>query len=183
MSSDEDPGPLTLPTDKNLLNELLDGKRQTPKNLSVILDADRTYLSNRLRALEHKGFDESPGPADRSGMYEISDAGRVAMRHFDRYAREHDETYTRLCKRVAETNTNNTDTVSPDQIPLFSERENAARHAIDAIDGLTIPSEFAEQTGLDITVEEAAELLYTLYFFGYVERKDGMNVYAPIDQG
>ncbi len=86
---------LVVPTDFDILDVMSDGKRQTAPNLAAILDKESTYMNNRLAELAAKGLVEKVGPAERSGMYVITERGRAALAHREDYshdaAREFDE--------------------------------------------------------------------------------------------
>ena len=62
-------------TDHKILMELRDGKRNVAVNLAQEIDADRSYLNTRLSLLNQFGLIEKVGPADNSGLYEITAAG------------------------------------------------------------------------------------------------------------
>lgn len=76
---------LVDPTDFQLLKALSDGKRNTAANLAVELDRNRAYLNSRLPVLYDYGLVEQVGPAERSGLYEITDKGKIVARHREEY--------------------------------------------------------------------------------------------------
>ncbi|UWG47031.1 Transcriptional regulator, MarR family [Halanaeroarchaeum sp. HSR-CO] len=76
---------LNLPVDLQILREMADGRRQTAKNLSAILDRDNNYVNNRVVQLEGDGLLERVGPAENSGLYEITEVGHRALRYQDKY--------------------------------------------------------------------------------------------------
>ena len=79
---------LASPTDFDVLEALSDGKRNTAANISIEIDRDRPYINTRLPVLADQGLIERIGPAPKSGLYEITARGLVALRHRDAY---HDE--------------------------------------------------------------------------------------------
>ena len=79
---------LAVPTDFDILRALSDGKRNTAVNLSHILDRDRSYINTRLPVLADYGLVERIGPARNSGLYVITEKGRVVLSHRDQYRTE-----------------------------------------------------------------------------------------------
>lgn len=79
---------LVQPTDFEILDAMADGKRQTAPNLAELLDKESRYMNNRLAELAGHGLVEKVGPSERSGMYVITERGRVALEHRDEY--DHD---------------------------------------------------------------------------------------------
>lgn len=201
--------PLILPTDKKILNALTHGLRETPRNLSAQLtDVTNTYTGDRLRALEHRGYTNSPGPADRSGMYQITTWGRFATTHINKYDRNHDKLFHALTVRSVNSqptppdisnHTNpNTETQHPapdphnhtktDWIHLYPHELNAL-NALNDINGITIPTDFRNHITTDNpdtnppNANDASELLYTLYYYDLADRHDGMEAYSINDTG
>ena len=76
---------LAVPTDFDVLDALSDGKRNTAVNLSYELDKNRSYINTRLPILADYGLVDRVGPAPNSGLYEITDRGRAALRHRGEY--------------------------------------------------------------------------------------------------
>ncbi|UWG48551.1 Transcriptional regulator, MarR family [Halanaeroarchaeum sp. HSR-CO] len=76
---------LALPTDLEILEALVDGKRNTAANLSYELEKDRSYINTRLPVLADYGLLERIGPAPNSGLYEITEKGMVVAEHGDKY--------------------------------------------------------------------------------------------------
>ena len=68
---------LTSPTDFEILVALSNGKRNNATNLSHILDKNRPYINTRLPVLTDYGLVERIGPAPNSGLYVITEKGRV----------------------------------------------------------------------------------------------------------
>lgn len=79
---------LVDPTDFEILDALSDGKRNTAANLAIELDRDRAYLNSRLPVLADYDLLNQVGPAERSGLYEITEKGKVAAEHHEAYRRE-----------------------------------------------------------------------------------------------
>ena len=76
---------LAAPTDFDILEALSDGRRNTAANLAHKLDRNRSYLNTRLPVLTDYGLLERVGPAPNSGLYEITDRGRVVVELRNRY--------------------------------------------------------------------------------------------------
>lgn len=79
---------LVYPTDFEILAFLREHGRNNAVNLAVGLDRDRSYINTRLRTLADQDLVERIGPAERSGLYEISDRGEVAVENRDAYRDE-----------------------------------------------------------------------------------------------
>jgi len=69
---------LVEPTDFAVLAALVEG-RNTPVNLAVRLDLSRSYANERLSALTDYGLVRRVGPAEHSGLYELTERGRAAL--------------------------------------------------------------------------------------------------------
>lgn len=76
---------LAVPTDFQLLEELSDGKRNNAANLSIELGRNRSYINTRLPILADYGLVDRIGPAERSGLYEITGKGQIALEHRTEY--------------------------------------------------------------------------------------------------
>ena len=173
--------PLTVPTDLEILETLAGGKRQTPANVAAILNKERKYMSDRLRKLEDRGYLRDAPPADRSGMYEITATGLIAAFHTDEYVRSYHDTFHRLCEIVL--NHQPEDRFLPDLIVLDEWRKYAFL-SLASLDGITIPSEHPRDAGGgSMTETQVRKGLYTAYYFGLGERKDGMDVYESSPLG
>ena len=79
---------LAVPTDFDILDALSHGKRNTAVNLSYELDKNRSYINTRLPILADYELVTRVGPAPNSGLYEITEKGRVALSHRDKYREE-----------------------------------------------------------------------------------------------
>lgn len=87
---------LVVPTDFDILEAMSNGKRQTAPNLAEILDRESKYMNNRLAELAGGGFVKKVGPAERSGMYTITDRGRIALEHRAEYTHESAQEFAKL---------------------------------------------------------------------------------------
>lgn len=76
---------LAAPTDFDLLDALSDGKRNNAANLAIELGRNRSYINTRLPILADYGLVDRIGPAERSGLYEITEKGLVALDHREVY--------------------------------------------------------------------------------------------------
>lgn len=76
---------LVDPIDFDILAELADEKRNTAPNLAAKLDRDRPYINTRLPVLADYNLLKRVGPAARSGLYEITEKGQVAVEHQEKY--------------------------------------------------------------------------------------------------
>lgn len=79
---------LTAPTDFEILDTLEERGRNTGKNISLILEKDRSYINTELAQLASNGLVRRIGPAENSGLYEISERGEIVLDHW----REHENT-------------------------------------------------------------------------------------------
>lgn len=77
-----------------ILGVLSDGKRNVPANIALEADLDRSYVTSRLPIMKSYGLVEKIGPAERSGLYRITEKGRVAYELRDEY--EDDEQFAEL---------------------------------------------------------------------------------------
>lgn len=76
---------LRQPTDFLILEALHAYGRNVAPNLSHITGKSRKNVNNRLPVLDDYGLVEKIGPAERSGLYEITERGRIALRSRDEY--------------------------------------------------------------------------------------------------
>lgn len=72
---------LVNPTDFQILESLADGRRNTAANLAAAIDKDRNYLNTRLPVLADEGLIERVGPAEHSGLYQITPRGVAAAQN------------------------------------------------------------------------------------------------------
>lgn len=82
---------LVQPTDFEILAVLDDHGRNNALNISVILDKNRQYLNTRLPQLADYGLVERIGPAKNSGLYEITERGRIALDLRESYTTQTDD--------------------------------------------------------------------------------------------
>jgi predicted transcriptional regulator len=87
---------LVDPTDFQILEALSDGCRNTAVNLAVIMDKDRSYLNTRLPVLADAGLIARVGPAESSGLYQITPRGVAAAQNRSLYAADRDQFATAL---------------------------------------------------------------------------------------
>ncbi|MDS0475677.1 ArsR family transcriptional regulator [Natrinema sp. 1APR25-10V2] len=76
---------LTRPTDFQILEVLSGGERNNAVNIAYEIDKNRSYINTRLPVLADYGLIRSVGPAPNSGLYQITEKGRVAVDLQDRY--------------------------------------------------------------------------------------------------
>jgi len=76
---------LRQPTDFLILEALHAYGRNVAPNLAHITGKSRKNVNNRLPVLEDYGLVEKIGPAERSGLYEITDRGGVVLQCRDEY--------------------------------------------------------------------------------------------------
>lgn len=76
---------LRQPTDFMILEALFAYGRNVATNLAEVTGKSRKNINNRLPMLADYGLVRKIGPADRSGLYEITEKGKVALKHRDQY--------------------------------------------------------------------------------------------------
>ena len=76
---------LRQPTDFLILRELEDKGRNVATNLSAHTGKSRKNINTRLPVLEDYDLVEKIGPAERSGLYEITTLGKKALVYQDQY--------------------------------------------------------------------------------------------------
>lgn len=76
---------LRRPTDFLILEALHSYGRNVAPNIAHITGKSRKNVNNRLPVLDDYGLVRKIGPADRSGLYEITEKGRVTLRLRDKY--------------------------------------------------------------------------------------------------
>ena len=74
---------LVEPTDFEILAYLEEEGRNNAVNVAVALGKNREYMNSRLGILARDGCLHRVGPAENSGLYEITEKGRVALEHRD----------------------------------------------------------------------------------------------------
>lgn len=75
---------LSEPTDFDILAILTEG-RNVPSNMAVRLDKSRGYIASELPKLTDYGLVRRIGPAERSGLYELTNRGEAALELRDQY--------------------------------------------------------------------------------------------------
>ncbi len=81
---------LRQPTDFLVLEQLEEKGRNVAVNLAFYTGKSRENISTRLPVLEDYGLVRKIGPAERSGLYEITEQGEAAVAHRDQYDRDVD---------------------------------------------------------------------------------------------
>ncbi|ADB63656.1 hypothetical protein Htur_4919 (plasmid) [Haloterrigena turkmenica DSM 5511] len=76
---------LRQPTDFLILEELEDKGRNVATNLAAHTGKSRKNINTRLPVLEDYGLVQKIGPAERSGLYEITSEGKAALLYQDQY--------------------------------------------------------------------------------------------------
>ncbi|MFC7082316.1 ArsR family transcriptional regulator [Halorussus caseinilyticus] len=76
---------LQRPTDFLILQQLADGGRNVASNVALEIDKSRSHVNVRLPILADYGLVTKIGPAENSGLYEITPKGRVALAHREAY--------------------------------------------------------------------------------------------------
>ena len=171
---------LTLPTDLRILNVLAGGRRQTTANIVEHLDLKTPYASERLRTLEKRGWLRDAPPAERSGMYEITDMGKIAAWHSPAYVRSKHGTFHGICRTIRD---NQPDTGFYPDLVVLGEDYKTGIGKLNETSGLVIPSEFELDKTREIGERPVPNLLYALHVHGLAERKDGMDVYQISERG
>lgn len=174
--------PLTIPTDLEILELLSTGDRQTPANVAAHLDHDSRYMSERLRNLEDRGYIRDAPPADRSGMYELTDLGAIAAFHIHTYVRDYHPIFRATTEYILDNQPGKT--FYPDLI-LIEGADRIALRELHKREGLTVPSELHIEIAHDADYAPltANEALYRLFYDGLAERVDNMDVYRITDRG
>ncbi|WP_290816795.1 winged helix-turn-helix transcriptional regulator [Halovivax sp.] len=76
---------LRRPTDFLILDALEETGRNVATNLASHTGKSRKNINTRLPVLEDYGLVEKIGPAERSGLYEITSLGKAALVYQDQY--------------------------------------------------------------------------------------------------
>lgn len=76
---------LTRPVDFKILDALSDGRRDLGANIAIRIDEGRGYVNTRLPDLKGDRLVERVGPADNTGLYQISERGVAALVLRDSY--------------------------------------------------------------------------------------------------
>lgn len=81
---------LQQPTDFLILGILDEGGRNVASNISIEIDKSRSHVNVRLPILEDYGLVRKIGPAENSGLYEITKKGQLALKYQDEYSEDQD---------------------------------------------------------------------------------------------
>ena len=76
---------LRQPTDLLILEALEETGRNVATNLAHHTNKSRQNINTRLPVLSDYGLVQKVGPADRSGLYEITSLGKRALRYREQY--------------------------------------------------------------------------------------------------
>ena len=76
---------LTVPTDFEILGVLSDGRRNNAINIAAELDRNRSYINTRLPVLADFNLIERVGPGTNSGLYVITEKGKIAAENQEAY--------------------------------------------------------------------------------------------------
>lgn len=76
---------LVNPTDYEILEALNETGRNTATNLSILLDRDRSYINTELSKLGATELITQIGPAENSGLYEITVEGEQVVKHWQKH--------------------------------------------------------------------------------------------------
>lgn len=174
--------PLTTPTDIEIIELLSTGARQTPANVAAHLERDSRYMSERLRSLEEREYIRDAPPAERSGMYELTNLGIIVAFHIHTYVRDYHDTFHAMSEIIHKEQPEGT--FYPDLIKL-DEPDRIALDRLNNIEGLTVPSELEIEISHDAgySPRTTGEALFSLSYNGLAERVDGMDVYRITERG
>ena len=90
---------LVYPTDFQILDELADGRRNTAANLAVEIQKDRNYLNTRFSDLADAGLIRRIGPAESSGLYQITSRGVTAAQNQSLYKTDREQFESALAEQ------------------------------------------------------------------------------------
>lgn len=76
---------LRQPTDFLILEALEETGRNVAPNLAAHTGKSRKNINTRLPVLEDYDLVEKVGPAERSGLYEVTQLGKAALLHREEY--------------------------------------------------------------------------------------------------
>ena len=93
---------LRRPTDFLILEALHSYGRNVAPNIAIITGKSRKNVNNRLPVLADYQLVVKIGPSDRSGLYEVTDRGRAALRLREEYDAVQD--FGELVNRHVESN-------------------------------------------------------------------------------
>ncbi|WP_290819282.1 ArsR family transcriptional regulator [Halovivax sp.] len=81
---------LRRPTDFLLLEALAERGRNVAPNLTHHTGKSRKNINTRLPVLDDYGLVDKVGPAESSGLYELTELGEAALAHRDSYGQVDD---------------------------------------------------------------------------------------------
>lgn len=73
------------PIDFDLLDALDEHGRNVARNLARVTEYDRDRINDRLSKLSRTPVLEHIGPAEMSGLYEITEEGKLLLEHRNQY--------------------------------------------------------------------------------------------------
>jgi len=73
-----------VPADFEILS-VLRGGRNLATNIAAEIDKSRKYINRRMGYLLDYGLVEKVGPVEDTGLYELTDKGRLAYQHRRKY--------------------------------------------------------------------------------------------------
>lgn len=76
---------LKRPTDFLILECFAAEGRNIGANIALVIEKKRSYVNTRLPMLEAYGLIRKIGPSERSGLYEITALGEVALENREAY--------------------------------------------------------------------------------------------------
>lgn len=178
---------LTIPTDLEILDILSTGRRQTPANIGAHKDREQNYMGSRLRFLRDLDYLRYAPPADRSGMFEITERGLIAAWHRDQYVRDHHDEFHDATLTAVEKQPSGE--FYPD-LKWVDDEEKYGFIALTEQDTV-IPAELADDPkALPYDYEEqgfrpeyTGEILYRMFWHGFAERVGGLDAYRITDRG
>lgn len=181
------PGSLTIPTDRNILVEMMDQKRYSPKLLGLLLDQDSSYIASQLRKLEERGYVQDPvhnynlENDERSQMYELTQLGVIVTYHIPRYIKGLHTSFEVISNYILAQQPDSE--FMPDLIVL-SDIDKVALRSLQDHDDMTIPSELKlEVEKQNYSPRTTHEALYTLYCHKLATRHGNLDVYKISDRG
>jgi len=76
---------LQRPTDFLILEYLEEGGRNVGTNIAAEIEKSRSHVNVRLPVLADYDLVKKIGPMENSGLYEITERGRVALEYREKY--------------------------------------------------------------------------------------------------
>lgn len=116
---------LRRPTDFLILEGLAEYGRNVATNLTHHIGKSRKNINTRLPVLNDFGLVRKIGPAEHSGLYEITQKGQVALRYRDQYGEVDD--FDSLLEQADAPST--TEEYTPQQAQALARGENPEEEA------------------------------------------------------